>query len=266
MGPAQQRQDPDWVKAAAASRIHYSVPGMEQVPVRKDLPFKTTAVGPLLFDVYYPISEQKPATAVILIHGGPIPPNLMTNPKDWGLFQSFGRLLGASGLAAIVFNHRFFGLDQAPEALSDIQGLVDHVASNGDALGVDPSRLCLWAFSGGGVFLAHFLREAPAAVRCVVAYYAVMHASVPQFSAAAQVAESAGPIPPLLIARAGRDMPQLNEGIDYFIQQALKRNAALDVLNHAAGQHGFDGRDDDERTRDILRRTVEFIRMHLIGA
>ena len=97
----------------------------------------------------------------------------------------------------------------------------------------------------------------------MLAYYAVLHASTPQFSAATQLAEAKEPAPPLLIARAGRDLPQLNEAIDYFVQQALKKNVMLDLLNHAIGQHGFDGRDDDDRTRDILRRTVEFIRFHL---
>jgi hypothetical protein len=40
---------------------------------------------------------------------------------------------------------------------------------------------------------------------------------------------------------------------------ALKKNAPMAVLNHAAGQHGFDARDNNPRTRDILRRTLEFI-------
>lgn len=269
MGPAQQkREDPDWVKLAARSHIHYRVPGMERVPVRRNLTFKTTGEGPLQLDLYGPIPEKSsgPAPAVILIHGGPIPANLLTPPKDWGLFESFGRLLGASGLAAVIFNHRFFAYDQTPQALADIQDLIAHVSSHAAELGIDPSRLCLWVFSGGGVFLGHFLRETPAAVRCVVAYYAVLHASVPQFSAATQVAESSGGIPPMLIARAGLDMRELNEGIDHFVQQALKKNATLDLLNHATGQHGFDGRDDNERTRDILRRTVEFIRLHLTAS
>jgi hypothetical protein len=51
----------------------------------------------------------------------------------------------------------------------------------------------------------------------------------------------------------------LNEAMDLFIQNALKKNACMDVLNHATGQHGFDCRDDNARTRDILRRTIEFI-------
>lgn len=267
MGPAEQkREDPDWVKEAARAHIHYRVPGMERVSIRRNLAFKATADGQLLFDLYGPLPEKPaaPSPAVILIHGGPVPGNLLTEPKDWGLFESFGRLIGASGLAAIMFNHRFFGYDQAPQALGDIQHLIAHVSSNTQSLGVDATRLCLWFFSGGGVFLASFLHEAREAIRCIVAYYAVLHAPAPQFSATTQMAESRGRIPPMLIARAGLDLPQLNEAIDQFIQQALKKNAMLDLLNHAAGQHGFDSRDDNERTRDILRRTVEFIRLHTL--
>jgi dienelactone hydrolase len=267
MGPMQQkREDPDWVKEAARAHIHYRVPGMERVPIRRDLTFKSTDDGPLVFDAYGSIPEKSsaPSPAVILVHGGPVPANLLTTPREWGLFDSFGRLMGASGIAAIVFNHRFFGYDKAPQALGDIQDLVAHVSSNAESLGIDATRLCLWFFSGGGVFLGHFLKDSPAAIRCIVAYYAVLHAPVPQFSAATQVAETSGRIPPMLVARAGLDMPQLNEGIDYFVQQALKKNATLDLLNHSTGQHGFDGRDDNERTRDILRRTVEFIHAHCV--
>jgi len=93
------REDPDWVKAAPQAHVHYRVPGMELVPVRPNLTFQSSAGEPLQFDHYGPVSEQPagPSPCVILIHGGPIPSNLLTTPKDWRLFQSFGRLLGASG-------------------------------------------------------------------------------------------------------------------------------------------------------------------------
>jgi hypothetical protein len=37
----------------------------------------------------------------------------------------------------------------------------------------------------------------------------------------------------------------------------------LDLLTHPEGRHGFDILDDDERTRAILRHTVEFLRGRL---
>jgi acetyl esterase/lipase len=266
MSPTQQqREDPDWVKAVIHAHIHYSVPGMNQVTVRRDLIYKTTKDGPLHFDLYTPLSETgaAPVPAVILIHGGPIPSNLLTSPKDWGLFRSYGQVLAASGLAVIMFNHRFFALDMAPAAMTDIHDLVAHISAQAEGLAIDANRICLWAFSGGGVFLSPFLRETPEAIRCVIAYYAALHASVPEFSPATRISENIGRLPPLLVARAGLDMAQLNDGIDHFVRQALQKNAPLDLLNHATGHHTFDVRDENDRTRDILRHTVEFVRTNL---
>ena len=124
MEPAQPlREDPDWVKAAAQAHVHYPVPGMEHVPIRSNLTFSSSDGHSLEFDFYGPISETTaiPTPCVILIHGGPVPPNLLTTPKDWGWFQSIGRLLGTSGFAAVMFNHRFFGLDTAQKAMTDVQ-------------------------------------------------------------------------------------------------------------------------------------------------
>ena len=253
------------MKMAAQAHVRYRVPGMEQVSIRSNVAFKNSDGEPLRFDLYSPIGAQTGirTPGVILIHGGPVPPNLLTTPKDWGWFQSLGRLIGASGLAAIMFNHRFFGFDRIRDAGNDIDDLLKYVGEHGADLGIDASRLCVWAFSGGGVFLCPFVRGTPDAVRCVVAYYAALHAQTPEFSAAVQLSENTGKLPALLVARAGRDLPQLNEGIDHFVQQALKKNACIDILNHSTGQHGFDARDDNARTRDILRRTLAFIHENL---
>lgn len=51
--------------------------------------------------------------------------------------------------------------------------------------------------------------------------------------------------------------------IDRFVAAALKKNVTIDVMNHATGQHGFDFRDDNQRTGEIHARTLEFIRTHL---
>ena len=64
----------------------------------------------------------------------------------------------------------------------------------------------------------------------------------------------------LLIARAGLDNPWLNGTIDRFVQQALDVGASLDLMNHPAGRHSFDILDDDLRSREIIRRTLAFLR------
>src|SRR5436853_12284 len=54
-------------------------------------------------------------------------------------------------------------------------------------------------------------------------------------------------IPPILLARAGKDHAELNETIDRFAAEAIRQNVALDLLNYTDGQHAFDILDDTER-------------------
>jgi hypothetical protein len=67
-------------------------------------------------------------------------------------------------------------------------------------------------------------------------------------------------VPPLFVARAGLDNPTLNSALDRFAQEAITRNVTIEFSNHASGEHGFDILNDDDRTREIIRRTIEFIR------
>jgi hypothetical protein len=66
------------------------------------------------------------------------------------------------------------------------------------------------------------------------------------------------------IARAGRDeVPMLNDALDRFTARALAVNAPITVINHPSGAHGFDNQNDDERSREIIRSAIEFMRTHL---
>jgi acetyl esterase/lipase len=266
------------VKMRAVLRL----PGADDVPVRRDLVYKEVAGVRLELDLYRPASaahgERLPL--VVLIHGGPIPEG--SRPKEWGTFDSIARLVAVSGLSAIAFNHRFHAPALLVEAAGDLRDLLRYAAENAAGLGVDPERVALWAFSGGGPFLSSALREGPAGVRALVAYYALLDLrerppgllpggpndltdeTRAAYSPAYHVATSGRPVPPLLVARAGQDHPWLNGAIDRFVAAALARNAPLDLLNHPAGHHGFDVLDDDERSREILRRTLEFLRGRLL--
>ncbi len=276
-------QPPPPFEQVIRMRVVLRVPGMEQVAVRRDVVYKTIGDARLAADVYSPPSaaKDKPLPAVILIHGGPIALSMAPTPKDWGGFQSLGQLLGASGFAAVTFNHRFHGPPMLVEASGDVRDLIRHVRENARAYGFDANRLALWAFSGGGPFLSSALREAPEPVKALVAYYAAMDLQERPpgvtpgsandltdetrraFSPVYHVATGGRPVPPVFIARAGLDRPGLNAGIDRFVAKALERNVAIEVMNHEAGRHGFDVLDDDDRSREILERTLQFLRRRL---
>jgi len=257
-------------------RVVFEVPGMDAVSARRNLEYKTAEGQPLHMDVCAPPGAPQPRPTVVLIHGGPIP---KVGAKNMGVFVSYGELLAASGFTAVTFNHRFLASERVADAATDVADLVAHVRANAGALGVDLDRMALWAFSGGGALLAAPLRERPSWLRAVVAYYAALDLQqVPAgvedrlgpdvrraFSPIDALGASALDAPPMLVARAGLDQEWLTGGIDRFVQAAVSKGATIDLLNHPDGRHGFDILDDDERSRQIIRRTLAFLQDQLAG-
>ena len=257
--------------------VVHRVPGMDDVLVERDRPFAAPGGERLAMDVYRPAGTGPGSRlpAVLLVHGGPIP---KIGARRMGVFTSYGRLLAASGLAAVAFDHRFLAPDRLLDAAADVGAAASHVRENAGALGVDPERLAFWGFSGGGPFLCAALRGAPPFVRAVVAYYAALDirekptgasAAITDemrrdFSPAHHVRAEGGRTAPILVARAGLDHPFMNASIDRFVQEALAVNAEIDVMNHPRGRHGFDFLDDDARSREIIARTIEFLRARLL--
>ena len=254
-------------------RIVYSIPGMDRANVQRDLVYKSTDGGDLKLDVYVSPDavESVRLPGVVFIHGGPVSPQMQA--KDWGAYQSWGELVAASGFVGVTHNHRYYGYAHLEQAGEDVIAAIDYVRQHADMFHLDPDRLGLFVFSGGGPLITFALREKPSYVRCIAIYYArldlrsgklaaktlsqeVLERFSPAVYASAQI--------PLLIARAGLEKsPQLNETIDGFAQAALQANVPLDLFNHAQGQHGFDILDDDGRSREIIAHTLDFFKANL---
>jgi acetyl esterase/lipase len=278
------REDPAWVSEIASKRIVYAVSGMEHAVVRKDLVYKRTDELELKADVYLPpgLAEGELRPAILFIHGGPLPPNLLTEPKEWGCYISHGQLAAVSGLVGVTFNYRYRGLDEKSfeQSAGDVSDAIAFIRNRAGLLHVDPQRICLWAFSGGGPHLVTALREPTDYIRCIVSYYAILDmGDVPQgpgfplitsevaekYSPARYLNEENAGIPPVFIGRAGLDRPYLNGSVDRFISRAFQCGVALEVCNHPAGRHGFDTLDDDARSREIIARTIQFIQNQLFS-
>jgi acetyl esterase/lipase len=253
-------------------RIIYPVTGAGEATVRRGLKYRGDEDPRLLMDVYVPRTAPSSARlpAIVFIPGGPIPPEMLA-PREWGFFISYGELAVASGLVGVVFNHRLHAPTDYETAQADVTAAVDYVRKHADDLGIDPDRLALWAFSGGGPLLSECLRTSPPYVRCLVAFYAVMDlrrfvgpdADAARLERAARLSPAvqvAGTRTPIFVARAGLDTAGLNESIDTFVSQALSANVSLDVANHPAGHHAFDVLDDNVRSREIIARALEFVR------
>ncbi len=263
-----------------AKPIVYAVPGMEQAVVQRDLTYKTDGATEVKMDVYAPpgLGAAARLPAVIFIHGGFLPPE--ARPKDWGVYTSYGRLMAASGLIGVTFNHRYHGLDEKSMAVSfgDVVDAIGYVRANAEALHVDPQRIALWAFSGGGPHLSLALRDDLPFVRCLVSYYALLdwdeatltrlqvpRATIAKYLPASYLTDELSTMPPMLMGRAGLDSASLNRSAQEFATKALTLGATIELINHPTGRHGFDILDDDVRSRQVIARTVEFLKTHLLS-
>jgi dienelactone hydrolase len=263
-------------------RVKYDVPGMERAVVTKDLVYKNEARTRFNFvaDVYRPPEPEgsAPPPAVILVHGE-WPPDILPHSKNLGSYVSWGQIIAASGLAAVNFNHRTTErLTKAAAATADIDDLIAYLRSHADVLSIDGDRLCLWSFSAG-VPLGMRAAMLPGSdyVRCIVACYGPLdlqrsRASFPavvsdktlrDLSALHYLTTTAAQLSPIFVAKGGLDTPRLNESIDRFVEEARSRGIPLEVMEHLQGRHGFDVLDDDARTREIIKRTLDFVKEHI---
>src|SRR5216684_6860797 len=86
-----EQEDTELDKAGLAEltkkRLVYAIPNMEQVPVQKNITYKTDDGVELQMDVYHPIDLQKGSLrpTIIFIHGD-APPAFLKYAKDWGEF------------------------------------------------------------------------------------------------------------------------------------------------------------------------------------
>ena len=266
--------------------IVYSVPGMDKVEVRRDVVYKSAEVKGtqtrLKLDAYLP-ADGKSHPVVVLISGG----GAEGAPRDFrdaGVYQTYGRLLAASGFVGIPYSKRYArGPAGTANGAEDTRDLIVYVREHATELHADKERIAVWAFSAGGLMLAPFLHDPPSYIRAIACFYCVsditpdswagvagvtpeeVDRAAVTFSSANVIHSTDGRVPPILIARAGLDNPGLNRTIDRLVEESFRKNLSVEVWNHPTGRHGFDILDDNERSREIIRRAVEFLHTNLSG-
>jgi acetyl esterase/lipase len=244
------------------------VEGMDSVRVSQNLVYRTVDQVDLQFDLYVPAAEAPSGgwPVAVLFHGGPIGSEV--RPKDWPLYQSYGRLLAASGVAAAIPNYRLMSPIAWKPATDDAVHLLEYLRTNSDDLKINADAMALWAFSGGGPQLGLAIRGQLPYVRCLVSFYAFLDTLPPaaEYSPLRMLREQAGRLPPMFIARMGKDIPELNWGVDAFVEEARKAGHAVQVAEYGDGVHAFDVEQDTDESRKVIAEAVAFIKDQLAPA
>lgn len=259
-------------------RVVYRMPEEEAVTVRRDVVYQETETGALTADLYYPpdwkSGDRRPAV-VFVIGYSDLGARRVLGCRFFEMesFISWGRLTAASGLVAVTYT-------TGSEPASDIYALLRHVRQNAEVLGIDETRIGVWACSGHVPnTLSVLMQEGPGSLKCAALCYGITM-DLDGFAHVAELAStfkfvtpaagrSVEDLPrdvPLFIARAGRDeLPHLNETMDRFLAKALAANLPVTLVNHPTAPHAFDVVQDSETSREIVRQILAFLRLHLLA-
>ena len=124
-------------------RVVYQLPHMEQVPVYKDIIYKTINGADLMLDIYYPPDRQPDSIrpAIVFVSGGSRQ-EYVHQMRDVQQYVSWCQLIAAAGFIAVMFEHRpDEGFSKLSEAGSDIHDLFTFICTQGKTLGINPDAL-----------------------------------------------------------------------------------------------------------------------------
>ena len=254
------------LREIAKKKVVYTLPGMEMLPVRRDLAYQAASGASLPIDIYYPAVQPGHRVPVVVM---PLAyPDPQGGVRSYGPFTSSAQLIAASGMAAVLF-----GSETPAE---DVHAVLRHLRSETAALDLDASRLGLFAMSGSGtVALSTLMRDGEIACAALLCAYTMdLDGSTAVADMGAQygfvnacAGKSVDDLPsdvPMLFVRAGQDeSPGLNHALDTVVARALARNLPLTLVNYATGAHTFNCDDDSDISREIVKQVLAFLAFHL---
>jgi hypothetical protein len=229
--------------AAGAQDAHfyYPAPPPGSVTITSDVPYAAGDTAKLRMDVYRPSGASSTASPALIFFNG------TGLPRKAEVYAGWGRTAASKGLVAIVPDLR------PDSAAQDFQRLLTYLAAHAAAHGIDRAAMVLYAASAN-VHTAFPIVEDPkqTAIVAAVMYYGT--APVTQFRRDL----------PVLYVRAGLDRPDMTANTPSSIlglaTLAISQNAPLTLLNNAAGHHAFEIVDDDAATRDVIDRTIDWVK------
>jgi acetyl esterase/lipase len=212
-----------------------------------------------IIDVYAPPGRDRLARpAVVFVHGGPLPADLRPAPRDWPVFSGYGSLAASNGMVGVTIDHRLHSPADYSTAADDVASAVAQARALDE---VDPDRVVLWFFSGGGLLSADWLAQPPPWLRGIAATYPLL-APLPGWDVDArfnpvQAVRSAGALR-ILLTRVGREQPEIAATVEAFTASAESHLVAIDVIDVPDGQHSFDMLDHTDSSRAAVTEAMNW--------
>jgi len=256
--------------------VAYEVAGMDDVIIKKDIPYLNTSDSALKMDIYYPpgFDFRTKIPAIVFVFGYTNEGQLKTAKhqlRTWSPYTSWCKLIAASGMAAIVYE------TINPE--NDLKSLVQYIHSNTDNLNIDPNKIGAYSCSANTpTELAYILNDPDCILKCAVVYYGIfLTRDFKYISTIDTLSQKMGFVTPglseptswnrkvpMMIVHAGKDfVSHTNESLTGFVEQAIAQNVPVTLVIHSDGVHGFDIYTDNELTRQIIRNTLAFWKFYL---
>lgn len=222
-----------------------------------DLPFLQPFVAPYEpvepvaaagLEVYAP--AKRPAPAVVLVHGGPVPAALPQRPPSWPAYRGYGSLLAAADVAGVMFEHGYRAPEDVDRAADDVRRAVEEARS---APAVDPERVVLWFFSGGGTLAGPWLAEPPRWLAAVVLTYPMLdHWPGVESTLTTPVSVAAAVRTPVLLVLVEHELDMLVPAQTDFVAAC----PAVSVIDVPDAHHGFETIDDTPAARAAIADSV----------
>lgn len=221
--------------------IVYRYSGKEFLTIKHDIPYCSKDAGEQTFDIYYPKDFQSFQHKCVLFvnGGGPIKQNY----KAYLCFTSWGELVAANDMIGIIFNWR-------SGKIEDITAMIDYLFDHAVELGIDVDEICVFPLC----------RAVNNAINCVLKYPKIkkMILYYGKISKNTNLAKCENMKFLIALGKLDKKFPVACN--DWFLENAIQYNYTAELLVHPQGVHGFDYANDDEYTRLIIEKTIEFMK------
>lgn len=256
--------------------VALKLPGIENVMIKKDIPYLNNSAVTRKMDIYYPpnFDFKRKISAIIFISGIPDTSMIKLSGdqfRKYGQYTSWCKLVAASGMAGIVY--------ETNDPKNDLISLTEFIKSDQVNLSINKNSIGAFFCSGNTPTGISYVLNSTSIFSCAVLYYGFcLTQDCENLTTIESLFKQMGfqkppilPDPadwkkdvPLLVVRAGLDnTPYLNPTIQNFLNQAIKFNLPLTYVNYPDAPHGFDVYTDNETTRQIIKNTIEFWKSNL---